>query len=121
MREIKFRAWDRFNKQMRTDMRSNKFKHLFNLAIEYGSDFLDGHLMQYTGLKDKNGAEIYEGDIVKAKGEYPAIIEFSFGSFCINHIGFAGKWTSIRDVATDRYEVIGNIYENPELLEVQHD
>lgn len=78
-------------------------------------------LLQYTGLKDKNGKEIHEGDIVK---DYHAV--FNAGkacvvewgttgnpSFCVN--GDGGYWT-MNGHRTDVYEVIGNIYENPELL-----
>jgi hypothetical protein len=87
---------------------------------------------QFTGLKDKNGTEIYKGDILTVKqsnvdDNYRAVIEFGwndFGEYGFYWLsGFAGrelkKGAVIRDVdqVSERYEVIGNIYENPELLE----
>lgn len=85
-------------------------------------------LMQYTGLKDKNGVEIYEGDIIKAKhddGRYDTgeVVYGSKGAFCLYLPEVA---TGIKKpllnyihgimLAEHDFEVIGNIYENPELL-----
>ena len=72
-------------------------------------------LMQYTGLKDKNGTEIYEGDIIwDAHAEIHGKVTFDEGTFCV-------EWKThiehLFEVVSDYYaEVIGNIYENPELL-----
>jgi len=78
-------------------------------------------IMQYTGLKDKNGKEIYEGDIVKAnwgQGELIAEIMFEDGAFVLGMGMIAiGTW---QVKITICIEVIGNIYQNPELLEVKH-
>jgi uncharacterized phage protein (TIGR01671 family) len=88
----------------------------------------DGHLVQYTGLKDKNGKEIYEGDIIRNKnfirrgmfgdsyydGEYKGEIIFKEGEF-----DFKGRDSFIGNLYSynsPHLEVIGNIYENPELL-----
>jgi uncharacterized phage protein (TIGR01671 family) len=75
-------------------------------------------VMQFTGLHDKNGVGIYESDIVKAESEYPAVIVFGGGAFCLSFIypGYTGSWEAMRNIAMDRYEVIGNIHQNPELL-----
>ncbi|OAJ75303.1 hypothetical protein AYJ08_05195 [Brevibacillus sp. SKDU10] len=72
-------------------------------------------LRQYTGLYDKNGKEIYEGDIVLSRSE-PATgtVEFSYGSIIVDWHG--PDIDDLRDYH-EFLEVIGNIYENPELLE----
>ena len=65
--------------------------------------------LEYTGLKDKNDKEIYEGDVVKtSEGENCEVI-FERGEFCIHSSIEKPKWDN-------GVEVIGNIYENPELL-----
>lgn len=74
-------------------------------------------LMQFTGLHDKNGKEIYEGDVLQINGEegkkYVAVIEWepSTAKFWANDNG--GSWAAIR---WNQDEVIGNIYSNPELI-----
>jgi hypothetical protein len=68
--------------------------------------------MQYTGLKDKHGKEIYEGDIIAFEGHHwdeiftnPCIVKFEYGCF---YPWGSGDWK----VPSNRYEIIGNIYEN---------
>ena len=82
----------------------------------------DIHLMQSTGLLDKNGKEIFEGDIVDYKGR-KALVSWhgSYASFIYRFVDELQKrnaeWNSLY-LAYMRCEVIGNIYENPELWEV---
>jgi hypothetical protein len=91
MKEIKFRAWNTFTKRM---------FQLEALDLSGKRNPLN-ILLQYTGLKDSKGVEIYEGDIVKTKeGE---IIEIKW-----DEIGWAGYFAG--------EEIIGNIYENTELI-----
>lgn len=71
-------------------------------------------LMQCTGLKDKNGRLIYEGDIV-LNGLHNNLIEWYKGGFWINGFVNGAKWNI--HIIHDSLEVIGNIHENPELLE----
>ncbi len=106
MREIKFRAWDKAEKTMKY------FDYgIFN-RIPFGLEDLS-ELMQYTGLKDKNGTEIYEGDIVHYCGG-----EYWYG--CWEYEGAITIKNMVYDcfmLAEHEFiEVIENIYENPELL-----
>ena len=117
MRIIKFRAWDKVKKEMVYEGVGTLFGRT---CIDSGEECISLErktymkqlpLMQYTGLKDKNGIEIYEGDIVKTKiSSKLTIIEWSMDWG--NRIGFniSGKRNF------HEKEVIGNIYENKELL-----
>jgi len=123
-REIKFRAWDK-NRKIIVDV-----EHLGKSAIGYKFNTRKGNittthyksksrgyfnLMQYTGLKDKNGKEIYEGDIVRTALGHPQVIVWSdmYAAFVAEYPNGDRPY---RVDCTD--EVIGNIHENPELLEV---
>lgn len=76
---------------------------------------------QFTGLLDKNGVKIFEGDLVKMEGYNPAtyVVEFIEGGYCCTHPDFDGYPLDInqtRDSTGNHQEVIGNIHEHPELL-----
>jgi len=126
MREIKFRAWDTPNKYMITH------KELCLVPLTYNEVFKgkDGYpLMQYTGLKDKNGVEIYDGDIVKYyQAEYNeetelredriTVCEWYEDCYALIQRDAEGMLiTPFNILRTKVIEVIGNIYENKELLE----
>ena len=120
MREIKFRAFDKKENEMfYSSMYQDKtsMAHGLKNFLSECSDIEDT-LMQYTGLKDKNGVEIYEGDI----------IEYMTGQ--LKHIPTKHKVTWLEDEARFSFGcktntqymfyntvVIGNIYENPELIQ----
>lgn len=133
-RVIKFRAWFERNKQM-------LYKDLFDknwyatptndeggchtVREAHFSDKSHMAIMQYTGLKGKNGVEIYEGDIFAYVSHskihrppinpaiYGVVVYLPFGGFC-GHIVGSDKPNSLINPSV--YEVIGNIYENKELL-----
>lgn len=84
----------------------------------------DVEVMQYTGCRDKNGIEIYEGDVIKDKYDKIWLVQWYVGAFVItNKIpdsdGQATTYSHFSNVSNHHFyfEVIGNIYQNPELLE----
>lgn len=125
----KFRAWDKHVKKIRKVTEIHFDDSLIYLKANNGKgyycSFSDIVLMQSTGLKDKNGVEIFEGDIVLENGMQRTVsfgeqeYEEDFGNLAY-YVGFNvyTKWgySSIDPV---EYEILGNIYENPELLEVE--
>jgi len=130
-REIKFRAWDKLDKKI-YDVGHIGFgketQHVFlnipnlypnNTIISSFRKIKDIELMQYTGLKDVNYKEIFEGDIVKYPVHYwdgretewlKGKVEFLHGFFCVTNLDGSHDTLNIHDK-----ELIGNIHENPEL------
>jgi uncharacterized phage protein (TIGR01671 family) len=126
MREIKFRAWR--NGEMTTMFNLTSqgiIKEYPRLGQPYLSlDINDALLMQYTGLKDKNRKEIYEGDIVSVEETfhpngktYRGKVVYLSDIATINTPGFfLSTKQGIMSMILGEYKVIGNIHENPELL-----
>ena len=120
MREIKFRAWHPILNKM---IRRPEIRVIHHANETFGCDGLDKNsssiylpLMQYTGLKDKNGVEIYEGDILDFdEVEWGGKFDPEAVPVIDKLIGDWGMHGSHADVSEWR-AVIGNIYENPELL-----
>ena len=121
MREIKFRAWDTRNNEMVYSDKDDCFyintkgaMFMYGIPNTEGELYhLDYSLMQYTGLKDKNGKEIFEGDICKKKENEPTVIEFFK---CEGSSGEIIMGFDMPSAFTGDMEVIGNIYENKDLL-----
>ena len=141
MREIKFRAWDEMNKIMHYDVEFIRSGNSANDWIIFKSDkqkledkkVLDNpyfqqqiKLMQFTGLKDKNGKEIHEGDVVEYQDQiytvnYDLCSFYMRGCgtkiFVAEKFGNPGCCTGSNSFCIG-VEVVGNIYENSELLKV---
>ena len=117
MREIKFRAWTEPENKMLS------WNNLLNMNLHNALTIPEQCgliLMQYTGLKDKNGKEIYEGDILKIeKEDYKYIVKFYDGCFVgVNKYDeHYEQGKLLGNLFTLELEVIGNIYDNPDLLE----
>lgn len=126
MREIKFRAWHKEKKIMGEVLGIDILhKEIFfsdeDIDCYEHSDFKDIELMQYTGLYDKKGKEIYEGDIVKLRANHGiGVIKYSdeWGAFIVEYIKLRPLAVLGMNYYKEDIEVLGNIYENPELLGV---
>lgn len=128
MREVKFRIWDGIKLIYQDDINYIDFRSGFaSVFDEY--NYVDNcskgididNIMQYTGLKDIEGKEIYEGDIVEKefvdfsnRDKFIGIIKFIDGCWCVENENKRRAYFLFNE--TDINSVIGNIYENPELL-----
>lgn len=117
-REIKFRAWQKWHEYMFTP----DYIDFINGNIIIGendgdSRYEDIPLMQYTGLKDKNGKEIYEGDVLEFPFEMGIVYVINDGfRFAIKSFGSQTIEYESEEVLKQT-KIIGNIYENPEFIQ----
>jgi len=129
MREIKFRAWLKEDKKM-VDVETMDFtdksiqylkrSEIINAYILKRESFDDVELMQYTGVKDKNGKEIYENDLISCNKYKNIVVFFENGCFKVKYP--RNDTTNIicaLDTFLEKYmcKISGNIYENKKLLE----
>ena len=141
MREIKFRAWDIVNKRMFVPRKmefvpkTGVWLNSENITLDIGCTvvYFDAkplewaekyfELMQFTGLKDKNGKEIYEGDLIRYAGDDGVYFEVFYNqdsarfSMCRTHYQGNRCGAYIPEITSIVNEVIGNIHENKELIE----
>ena len=123
MRKIKFRAWDKENEKM---MKVSSL-HLENKEISVKENgtfrlFRMQDLMQYTGLNDKNGKEIYENDLISCNKHKNIVVFFEGGCFKVKYLrNSTTTITCTLNGFLEKYKckISGNIYEHPELLEEQ--
>lgn len=124
----KFRAWDELSKKMFQVNFIDFIKKYVFLTVDENWITKKGInkvvLMQSTGLFDKNGVEIYEGDIVEVQKGFLIIIDYRINDGCwrlkpLNNQRGCSYFSNYYDKSS--WEITGNIYENPELLEVEND
>ena len=131
MRELKFRAWDTKTKKwlddVMIDLKGVPESYSDNDGGKEGlwehalGNWKDTIISQYTGLKDKNGKEIYEGDYVKIPAEpWQDTSEIIRVYWSKSELGWLAESSESDDTltafATEKGEIIGNIYENPDLI-----
>lgn len=123
-REIKFRAWDGEKMRAADDwtfgvVGDGTLLTCYNAGGDFNSSDEELKVMQYTGLEDKNGVEIYEGDFLKifvasVPGKYDDVLPVVYDS---EKTGFLLGGVLVGYFLPEDLEIVGNIYENPELLE----
>lgn len=118
MKEIRFRFWDIEFKKMFKDHEMIKKSITFNEF--FNNKYSPVEIMQYTGLQDVTGKEIYEGDIIKPSDSKLFFIIAWDDNLCKFGGLHPDKEFGLRlnKLDTDCYTIVGNIYENPELLEL---
>lgn len=107
MRAIKFRAWDKKRKKMVGMGWEQSF------SVFSDEDFI---VEQFTGLHDKNGQEIYEGDLLETLAGETGVVTYEEGAFELSKSPIHGYICRLCSRLPESFELIGNIHENPELL-----
>ena len=126
MREIKFRAWDNEKNKYTYNFHCYDFRYHTNdgenfklvcSGLKDNGDYYELGLEQFTGLKDKNDAEIYEGDILEYVNGTIFQVVYENTAYLMKSLNVAGMYWELAELISDiRYKIIGNIHKNPELL-----
>ncbi|SER59977.1 YopX family protein [Streptococcus gallolyticus] len=124
----KFRVWIKEEKRM-LPVASINFNQSYVLAEENNGlccerDFDEIELMQSTGVVDENGKEVFENDVIRDSDGFEGIVQYdeSYGMYGIAYLpaksnGIDMTFEELKDKYWNTFEVVGNIYENPELFE----
>lgn len=120
---IKFRAWDKEDKRMKEvfNLDFHRYTAIVGFRLSEPKSFLSDDpliIMQSTGLKDRNGVEIFEGDVVKTKygerGRHIGVVKYDGAKFYSNGVK---QYLSWYEDLNGVFEIIGNKFEHPHLLE----
>ena len=128
MREIKFRAWHSEMERMyygKLDDMQWRSEVSAVTKSDIDENYSSFNVMQFTGLKDKNGKEIYEGDVVEYEtynGKFIGKIVFEAGMFIMACDKFADSYKALSDFSNseewcEELEILGDVHQNPDLLE----
>lgn len=124
MRELRFRAWVYYGENLEKPHYSRDYYSLDRFFEDHDENDIDQCIEQYTGLKDKNSKEIYEGDILKFRGRAYEVKFDNYGQFYMENKnyhwlenGYSFRSVDIWCAEGILVEIIGNIHENQELLE----
>lgn len=117
MRTLKFRAWSTTHKKMYDRVLAGpgdpcSIVHDGKGWVQF--DEVCGKIMQFTGIFDKNGKEIYEGDILLVEGRSIEMIDY--GVACFRIVSSNGFKMALEDISHLQIEVIGNVYETPDMI-----
>lgn len=119
-RVIKFRAWEERTKTMHYNL--SWYSDNSSAVMSKERPLIGARLLQFTGLKDKAGVEIYEGDLISFDHRFTYVVKYEDAKFvCYHAMNDYGKWGDLHrlsdpDFMEYHHEVIGNIFTHPHLI-----